>query len=117
MMIPAELLFVANQVLQASDSDGDDFWSYGIVFLFAGFVFYGYMYIKYRNTDKRHMHEKETRSVRVNEEGDQRFVKRMKGLDNSTMKGANNREVRAALNKAGKSWMSNAANLPGLPKT
>lgn len=82
------------QVL-ASGSDGDGISSLGFIFLFSGFVFYGIVYFKYRNTDKRHGHESETQAAMLNVRADDRFVKSMKGLSNAKMKGANNREVRA----------------------
>ncbi|WP_434081172.1 hypothetical protein [Sanguibacter sp. Z1732] len=40
-----------------SNGDGS---SIGLLFFLSGFLFYGLMYLRYRNVDKRHMHARET---------------------------------------------------------
>jgi hypothetical protein len=83
---------------------------FGVLLFFSGFVFYGYVYLRYRNTDKRHLHESETEAKMLDVRGADQHVDTLTGLKNSSMDGANNHEVRArnggghgvvgALNKA-----------------
>ena len=51
------------------------------------------IYNKYRNTGARHRHESETKSNMKNVRSVDNLVKRMTGLSNSTMDGANNTRV------------------------
>ncbi len=83
----------AAQVLASVSSD--DGGGVGIVFLLllAGPLFYMRVYLKYRNTDKRHHHESETRSEMIGVQTTDTFVEHRKGLRGSRMKGANNRRL------------------------
>ena len=76
----------------ALDIDGD----YGLLFLTAGFVYYGLMYAKYRNKGARHSHEKETKSVIDKLRKQDTFVAKRTGLKNATIEGANNTAVRGS---------------------
>lgn len=87
-------LFVTQVFASSSDDDGAGEWA--IALLLAGFIFYAVMYIRYRNTDKRHHHEEETRANKVNVEGDERKVGELKDLRNARMRGANETAVRGA---------------------
>ena len=69
---------------------------YSWLFLLLGFIFYGIMYSRYRNSGARHYHEKETKKQMSNVKCGDVFVKREKGLSNSRMKGANNNTVRGS---------------------
>lgn len=82
------------QILAGSGSD-DGASNLAFLFLFSGFVFYGVVYFKYRNVDKRHGHESETASELHNVRAGDRYVRSLKGLSNAKMKGANNRAVGA----------------------
>lgn len=94
-LLSAEWGLVLTQVL-AAGGDEDGWGNIGWIFLFSGIVFYGIQYTRYRNTDKRHYHEKETEALRVKETGGDQFVQARKGLKNKTMQGANHRAVRGA---------------------
>jgi hypothetical protein len=72
-----------------SDSDSGPF----ALLLLAGFVFYGVMYMRYRNTGARHVHEKETDATTENMQEHDQLVDSKKGLNNSLMEGANNTRV------------------------
>lgn len=91
----------------AETSEND--WSFiGLVFFLSGFVFYGAMFLRYRNADKRFRHETLTRSETENLRVRDDLVRSQKGLTNSRMRGANNRQVSGSLNT-----MSKLANLGG----
>lgn len=81
-------------VLFASDSDSGN--SIGYVFFLSGFVFYGIIYMKYRNVNKRHHHESETEATKLNLVAADAKVGEEKGLRNSRMNGANNTRVDGA---------------------
>ena len=68
---------------------------FGLLLFLSGFVFYGFVYLRYRNTDKRHMHESETEATMLDVRGVDQHINTLKGLKNSKMEGANNHEVRA----------------------
>lgn len=91
-----EISHVMDVVIQASADDSDGFGKLGLLFLTAGFVFYGAMYLRYRNTDKRHHHEAETKAEMRNLQQADVFASSMKRLRNSRMRGANNTAVRGA---------------------
>lgn len=59
----------------------------------SGPAFFALTYGRYRNTDARHYHEKETIFKISNLKTFDKFIKRLTGLSNSTMRGANNRRV------------------------
>lgn len=92
MTLNLGLLATATQILADSDEGGG---SIAPLFLLAGFIFYGFMYLKYRNINKRHKHESETEATLHNMRADDQFNKSLKGLSESRMAGANNHDVRA----------------------
>jgi len=63
------------------------------LFFTLGFVYYGFMYAKYRNKGARHYHEKETKATMTNLRKEDVYVTRRTGLKNARMKGANNTSV------------------------
>ena len=63
------------------------------VFLLSGFVYFFIMYLRYRNSNARHHHEKETMAKMFSLRKLDNFIKRQKGLTNSKIKGANNTKV------------------------
>ncbi|MEL0627066.1 hypothetical protein V6245_08930 [Salinibacterium amurskyense] len=100
MLSLALWLTESGQVLAAGSSD-DDSGGLGLVFLLSGFIFYSAIYLRYRNTDKRHSHESETEAAMVNLNETDNFIKSKKGLTNARMSGANNKAVRGARNSTG----------------
>ncbi len=91
------VLATSTPVVLASIGSGDgEGGSIGLLLLLSGFVFYGLMYLRYRNTDKRHRHESETRAEIHDVRALDQFHRSLKGVSNSRMRGANNREVRGA---------------------
>lgn len=99
--------FLNPAYISASTSDDDGGSGIAYLFLLSGIIFYVIMYLRYRNTDKRHMHETETSAVTLNMKKADELVKRRKGLKNARMQGANDREVRGAL--AGGDWAAGMA--------
>lgn len=100
---------VVGEVLVASGdgSDGDPR-MFGLLLFASGFVFYGLMYLRYRNSDKRHHHERETEARIVDVRVWDQHVETKKGVKNSRMKGANNNQVRGSISQGG-------AGVPGMP--
>lgn len=94
-------LALAQTVTSDSPSDGD--WSLiGLAFFLSGFIFYGVMYVRYRNIDKRFKHESSTRADMSNVQSRDERVRQLRGLSNSTMQGANSRQVSGSLNSVSK---------------
>lgn len=103
-----QLSYFVSRVLAASGDDEDSGW-WAIVFLASGFLFYAFMYVRYRNTDKRHFHEVETIAHISDVEGEDQFVKNLKKLKNARMKGANDGDVRGSRAGVDKNWVTDAA--------
>jgi hypothetical protein len=82
-------------VLASSDSSEGDPRILGLLLFLSGFVYYGLIYLRYRNTDKRHLHESETEARMLNVQAFDQHIEHKKGVKHSKMKGANNHEVRA----------------------
>jgi len=93
MLDIAQVLLTTSEVL-AADGGDDDAGGLGLLFLLAGPVFYGIIFMRYRNSDKRHKHESETQAEVVDLTGDDQFVQSRKGLSSSAMQGANHRAVK-----------------------
>ena len=71
---------------------GIDF-KYDWIFLSIGVIFYLCMYSRYRNSNKRHVYEKETKKQIFNIKSKDNYIKRRRGLSNSSMIGANNTNI------------------------
>ena len=84
------ILFLLTPFVISSDND------FRWLFFLLGFVYYGYIYMKYRNKSARHYHEKETKSTMSNLRTRDDFVKKRTGLRNKRMEGANNTVVRGS---------------------
>lgn len=63
------------------------------IFLLSGFIYFFIMYLRYRNSNKRHHHEIETKKNMFNLRKFDNLIKHQKGLTDSKMKGANNTKV------------------------
>lgn len=99
-----DVIILAGDVLASgSDSDGFD---PGILLLLSGFLFYGYVFFRYRNADKRHKHESETKSTMLNVQVADQRAGSVKGVKNARMSGANNRNVRGAQNSLGNTGLN-----------
>lgn len=69
------------------------------LFLLSGIIYFWMMYTRYRNSGARHSHETETKTNMTNLKEYDKFVKKRRRLDNSTMEGANNTRVTGNSNK------------------
>ena len=69
-----------------------DFEYEGLFFL-SGIVYFIVNYMRYRNSNARHHHEKETKTKMFDLRKIDNLIKRQKGLSNSRMTGANNTRV------------------------
>ncbi|EFV15059.1 hypothetical protein [Segniliparus rugosus] len=78
----------------SSSSSSDHSKWYGLLCLLGGPGFFMFMYMRYRNTDKRHHHETETASEVANLQSGDRHVDHVTGSSNSQMSGRNERQVR-----------------------
>ena len=76
---------------------GDNDENYSWTFLTLGFIYYGLMYMRYRNKGARHYHEKETKSTMDNLQKKDDFITTRTGLKKVRMEGANNRAVRGSI--------------------
>lgn len=63
------------------------------LFLLSGFIYFGIMYSRYRNSGARHNHETETKTNMANLREYDNFVSKRRRLSNSSMEGANNKKV------------------------
>lgn len=93
--------YTITRMMANTDGEGSIFI---FALLFAGFVFYGAMYYKYRNKGARHKHEAETNALIENVTGSDMKVQSMTRLSNARMIGANNTRVKGALNQSGKQF-------------
>ena len=66
---------------------------YENLFLLSGIVFFIVNYMRYRNSNARHYHEKETKTKMFNLRKRDDFITKRKGLTNSRITGANNTKV------------------------
>lgn len=66
---------------------------YENLFLLSGIIYFIVNYMRYRNSNARHHHEKETKTKMFNLRKIDNLIKRQKGLSNSRMTGANNTKV------------------------
>lgn len=66
---------------------------YDWILSLSGIAFFTLFYFKYRNSNARHKHEKETKSNISNLRTVDQFIKKRKGLSNSRIQGANNNRV------------------------
>lgn len=66
---------------------------YENLFLLSGIIYFIVNYMRYRNSNARHHHEKETKYKMFNLRKIDNLIKRQKGLSNSRMTGANNTKV------------------------
>lgn len=89
--------------IAASNDDSSAAAAAPLLLLLSGFVFYFYIYSRYRNADKRHSHERETSAHVENLAVSDVLLKNQKGLTNAKMRGANQTRVEGALNTGDKS--------------
>lgn len=66
---------------------------YEYLFLLSGIVYFIVNYMRYRNSNARHHHEKETKTKMFGLRKVDNLIKHQKGLSNSRMSGANNTRV------------------------
>lgn len=90
-------------------SSGGDVGSIGLLFFLSGFVFYGLMFLRYRNTNKRHMHAKETEATTDNMQVADNYRGERKRLKNKRIDGANERQVEGAQSTGMVSTLLNGA--------
>lgn len=81
-------------VLAASGSDGVDPSNIGLAFLLSGFLFYGLMRARYRNSGERHKHEAETRAEMRDMKTHDALNHSLTAVSNASMRTSNNRAVR-----------------------
>ena len=66
---------------------------YNWIFLLAGIIYFFIMYFRYRNTNAKHHHETETKTTMSHLSKADIFERRLTGLTNSRISGANNTDV------------------------
>lgn len=68
-------------------------WDYSGLFMLLGGIYFLFYYFKYRNASARHTYETETKAKISNVRKSDRFIKKLTGLSNSKMSGANNKSI------------------------
>ncbi|MDR0499875.1 MAG: hypothetical protein LBG97_01320 [Coriobacteriales bacterium] len=91
-------LIYANIIAVAIDSSNDYSAYLPLLLCLSGFIYFAIIYFRYRNSDKRHMHEKETQTKVENATAYDNFVQHRKRLRNSSMAGANGGLIEGAQN-------------------
>ena len=84
-----EILGVLAAILTGPLVDSEVTW----LFALAGPVYFAIIYARYRNTGARHAHEKETKAEMANIKKADKLLKRLTGLKDARMQGANNLSV------------------------
>ena len=84
-----QLLGLCGAIVASMFTDSNYQW----LLLLSGFLYFFFIYLKYRNTNARHTHEKETRADIDHIRKTDVRLKRLTGLTNATMSGANNFSV------------------------
>jgi len=72
----------------------------GEIMFLSGVVYFALMYARYRNAGARHYHELETTTELTNMRKENQFIRSKTRMRNSSMNGANNKEVRGSYNGA-----------------
>jgi hypothetical protein len=93
--IPLNTLFAA---LLLSNDDSDTAALIPLLLCLAGFIYFAIMYARYRNSDKRHLHEQETPATILNLQQYDQLNKHLKRLRNSSMNDRNDHLLEGALN-------------------
>jgi hypothetical protein len=83
-------------LLETDDSDSGALLP--LLLCLSGFIFFVVMYQRYRNSDKRHSHEKETSASIQNLQQYDQFNKHRKRLRNSMMSDRNDNRLEGSLN-------------------
>lgn len=86
-------MLVHDVIMASSGSEGNSSW-FALLFLLSGPAYFFFMYMRYRNTDKRHLHESETIGNVDKMKTIDTKVETVKGSSKSQMSGANHRDVR-----------------------
>ena len=86
--------FVLWLVVSPFFRDSDDDYSWALMSL--GFIYYAYIYARYRNKGARHYHEKETKATIDNLRKKDTFVTHRTELKNAKIEGANNTSVKGS---------------------
>lgn len=93
-VVALDVLAAAGDVLASAGGDEGDGKGLVLLLLLAGPLFAGWQYVRYRNTDKRHHHESETRSQMLDVRTNDTRTGHRTGLKSARMQGANSRKVR-----------------------
>lgn len=88
-------MFWAGMNFDLEDKDNPAAW--GLLGFTPGFIYYWLVVRHYRNMDKRHIYERETRAELIHLSKKDQLVKRMKGLENSQMRGRNDLDLKGGL--------------------
>lgn len=91
LLIFSTLMELAGLVLMLMTYSDDNRWPW--LFLLAGFIYYFVIYSRYRNKGARHYHEKETNHTISYTSKDDKYVKKITRVTNSSILGANNQMV------------------------
>ena len=91
LFLISALIEVLGLIAMLFTKTDDNNWPW--LFLLSGFIYFGVMYSRYRNSGARHKHETETKTNMANLRKYDNFVTKRRRLSNSSMEGANNNKV------------------------
>jgi hypothetical protein len=80
------------------DSSSDAANAAPLILCLSGFIFFAVVYLRYRNVDKRHMHEKETLATTEKLQSYDQLAEHRTRLRSRHMHGANNDRIEGAQN-------------------
>jgi len=92
-------------------ADSDEIAAVPLLLALSGFIFYAMIYSRYRNADKRHVHERETRTEVANLQCSDVFIQRRKGLRSASIKNSNHIRVEGAQNVSSGSSLTKLTKL------
>jgi len=107
-MLLTTLICSINPAILSFFFDSDDYSYVVLALLLSGPIFFAIMYTRYRNTDKRHSHEKETKAEISELRQYDNFVECKTRQNSSMISGANSTRVEGSIVKGGS--LSNIAN-------
>ena len=95
--MPDFLIFFATAIDDGSDNAA----LLPLALCLSGFIFYLVTYLRYRNTDKRHYHQKETTATEQNLQRYDQLVEHRTRLRNASMSGANDSTIEGSPSQGG----------------
>jgi hypothetical protein len=98
-------------VAASSSSDSDNAALLPLLLCLSGFINFAVIYFRYRNSDKRHRHEADTKAEMLNLRQYDQLNKRRRLLSSSSMSDRNENMVEGALNSSAANVLGQLSNI------